>query len=111
MKSSDNQFSETGYNIRILEIGSFSFAALCALVFSIYGLLSGLKASYVLLNAAADRQTPLTASYVVKDMLFAGAAGFIFWLVIGFSVGGTVAGTYNMIAKQTGGVRLRIRQE
>ena len=111
MKASDNQLSETDRDVRILEVSSLSFAVSCALTCSIFGLCSGLMRSYDSLRvyAGADRQPPLTTSFVIKDMLFAGAFGLVGWFVIGFVIGGIVAGLYNMTAKSTGGLRVRVR--
>lgn len=109
--SSDNQLSDTERDIRIREISSLSFALIFALMCSIFGLCSGFMLSYDSLRAYsdADPQPPLTASFVIKDMLFTGALGFVGWFVIGFVIGGIVAGLYNMTAKSTGGLRIRIR--
>lgn len=109
--STGSQLSDTDRDIRIREISSLSFALMFALMCSIFGFCSGFLRSYDLLRAYsdADQQPPLTASFVIKDMLIAGALGLVGWFVIGFLIGGFVAGLYNMTAKSTGGLRIRIR--
>ena len=107
----DNDRSTADREVRVLHISSVSFAAIVSICCSVYGLCSGLMRSYALLRAyvASDRQPPLTTTVVLKDMFFAGVVGLVGWLVIGFLAGGIMAGIYNVIARTTGGLSIRIR--
>ncbi|MFM8173563.1 MAG: hypothetical protein ACKN81_08465, partial [Pirellulaceae bacterium] len=78
---------------------------------SVYGLISGMMESYTLIKAgAASGKLPdLAPSFVIKDMFLAGGIRFVGWLVIGFLAGGVLAGFFNMLARTTGGLRIRMR--
>ena len=106
----DNDRRTAGREVRVMHISSISFAAIVSLCCSVCGLGSGMMQSYTLMRAAAEngRFPDLIPTFVMKDMFLAGVVGFVGRLVIGFLAGGLIAGFYNMAARITGGIRIRI---
>ena len=107
----DNDRRTTDREVRVMHVSSISFAAIVSLCCSVYGLGSGMIESFTLISAAekSGRLPNLTFTFVIKDMLLGGGLRFVGWLVIGFLAGGVIAGFYNMAARTTGGLRIRIR--
>ena len=107
----DNERRAADREVCVTHISSISFAVIISLGCSVYGLISGMRDSYTLLKAgAASGKLPdLTPAFVMKDMFLTGWIGFVGWLVIGFIAGGVLAGFFNMLARTTGGLRIRMR--
>jgi hypothetical protein len=97
--------------VHVTHVSSISFATIVALGCSVYGLISGMMESYTRLKegAASGKLPDLTSAFVLKDMFLFGGIRFVGWLVIGFPVGGVLAGFFNILARTTGGLRIRIR--
>lgn len=97
--------------VRVTHIASTSFAALISLGCSVCGLIAGMIEAYTVLkaDAASGRLPDVTPVFVIKDMCLTGAVRFVAWLVIGFVAGGVFAGFFNLLARTTGGLRIRVR--
>ena len=107
----DNERRAADREVRVTHISSISFAVIISLGCSVYGLISGMMESYTLLNtgAASGKLPDLTPAFVMKDMFLTAGIRFVGWLVIGFIAGGVLAGFFNMLARTTGGLRIRMR--
>jgi ABC-type uncharacterized transport system permease subunit len=111
--ASDTNRPTADREVRITNVSSISFAVIVSLGCSVYGLVSGMMMSYTLLKAGADsgKISDLTIAFVLKDMFFAGGIRFVGLLVIGFLVGWVFAGFFNILARTTGGLRIRMRDD
>ncbi len=107
----DNNRRAAEREVQVTHISSISFAMIISLGCSVYGLISGMMESYTLIKAgaASGQFSDLTPAFVMKDMFLAGGIRFVGWLVVGFLAGGVVAGFFNMLARTTGGLRIRVR--
>lgn len=107
----DSNRAPADREVHVTHVSSISFAAIVSLGCSVYGIISGMMESYTLLKAgAASGKLPdLTAAFVLKEMFLSGGIRFVGWLVIGFLVGGVLASFFNVLARTTGGLRIRIR--
>jgi hypothetical protein len=114
-----NNRPAAGRDVLVTHISTISSAAMVSLGCSVYGLISGMMESYTLLKASAPGPLPkltfddhlpnLPFDVVLKDMLFLGGLRFVGWLVVGFVAGGVLASFFNILARTTGGLRIRIR--
>ncbi|TWT97505.1 hypothetical protein [Neorhodopirellula pilleata] len=100
-------------DVYVTHISSISFAMIISLGCSVYGLISGMMESYSLIKAgeASGKLPDLTPAFVMKDMFLAGGIRCVGWLVVGLIAGGMLAGFFNMLARTTGGVRIRVRDD
>ena len=106
----DNDQRAAAREVRVTHISTISLAATISLGCSIYGLISGMMESYTLLRAGVEsgKLPDLTPGFVMKDMFLTAGLRFVGWLVIGFLGGGILANIFNMLARTTGGLRIRI---
>ena len=103
----DNDRSTAAKEVRILHISPFSFGAIVSLCFAVYLLCSNMNEVRV---NFLEFSPPLTTASFLKEIFLNGGLGFLFGLVLGFLAGAFVAACYNMAARTTGGLIIRIRE-